>query len=139
MLVTLYVKVNGRAWYDFYNRSIYTIVYDSINNSSINCIKKIVDLDINSSQMDSMLQLLGWTKETLVEFRRKLIAVNCNYILINRKGIDVHQFDIGANQNYCFIYDKNYLRKESILNLKEPVFHGNPIGNSEIGKRAIVR
>ena len=43
-LYTLYVKVNGRAWYDFYNRSIYTIVYDSINNSSINCIKKIVDL-----------------------------------------------------------------------------------------------
>jgi len=92
------------------------------------------DVETGSSKLDSALQLLGWTSETLDTLRDKLSKTNCDWITTTdtpNKVILLYPDQSGWGSFTYAIYDKPIA--DSLVTI-----YGAPLSNSDFGKRVVL-
>jgi len=93
------------------------------------------NLTVNSPKLDSALAALGWTNETVKTLKDKLAKTNCDWIrtteIYGGNPIEMYPNQSGWN-SYCY-HLFNAPVSYSVLQI-----HGNPIGDSEFGKRVFL-
>lgn len=105
-----------------------------IRPSIIDPANKIIggnNLKLNSPKLDSALAVLGWTNETVKILKEKLSKTNCNWI--RNTEVYGNPIEMYPNQSGWASYSYRIFNEplsDSLIKI-----HGQPISNSDFGKR----
>ena len=92
-------------------------------------------MEINSPKMDTMLALLGWTKEIVLNITEKLSKINCEQIssthLYGGEPIDIYLRQRGLGSYNYFIYKKPL--SDSLIK-----YIGKPLTDTGLGSRVVI-
>lgn len=109
------------------------ILYPVVNNHA----NKIVggdNLELGSSELDSALELVGWTNEIVTVLKDKLTKTNCDWIRtteIYGNPIEIYNKPSGWGTYSYRVFDVPL--SDSLIKI-----HGKTIGTSEFGRRVVL-
>ena len=101
-------------------------LYVDLLKSDANSIIKGENLTLKSPQLDSILIVIGWTDDTIINLRDKLSKVNCETIMNKKTRVDYIVMHLHGDQNYYYTIHDN------------PISYSKPISNKGLGAKATV-